>query len=689
MIRRNVLRIFLIIMTLCVALSMAACHDTDNDGSGDNNATYSLGLAYGKDSGGQSYFVEGIGVCTDTEVIIPDKYEGLPVTAIGDSAFLDCDTITKIVIPSSVTAINDSAFTGCSSLTAVDIPNSVTKLGSSLFSGCKSLESLTIPFVGNKPDAKNASKNTLFGALFGTEDYDGANGTVQSHSSNGTETYYVPSSLTNVSVTGGKLHYGAFSNCTSITNITLGENVTAIDEYAFFGCSALKNINIPSAITEIGKYAFYDCKALTSLELPSGLAAIGELAFFNCGALESIDVASGNTHYRSEENCLIENSTNTIILGSINSTVPSSATSIAAYAFSGSAIASLNIPSTITEIGESAFTGCASLNSITIPFVGGSNATEASASTLFGYIFGSKPFEGGALTHQPYELTESENYYIPASLKTVTITGGALLYGSFYNCSNITKIVIGDDITVMEEYAFFNCSSLTSITIGSGITEISGRAFYNGNSITELILSDNITSIGNYAFSGFSSITELVIGDGVENIGGYAFFECTSLTTLTIGKGVQKIGTAAFKNCTELSTVYWNAVNCYEITALSNQYPFVNDDKLSKIIIGDEVENLPKYAFAGLKALESVKIPASVKKIDNIVFAGDTALTSVTFENPAEWSCVDARISYSSERIFFETAKLSDPETAATYLRDTYRTHIWTRQYQEEVETED
>ena len=80
-----------------------------------------------------------------TEIKIPEKYMGKTVTTIGDMAFMGCESLTSIIIPSSVTTIGDWAFVGCESLTSITIPSSVTTIGDSAFWGCDSLTSITIP----------------------------------------------------------------------------------------------------------------------------------------------------------------------------------------------------------------------------------------------------------------------------------------------------------------------------------------------------------------------------------------------------------------------------------------------------------------------------------------------------------------------------------------------------------------
>ena len=156
------------------------------------------------------------------------------------------------------------------------------------------------------------------------------------------------------------------------------------------------------------------------------------------------------------------------------------------------------------------------MTEITLPFVG-AKAGVTSNNTYqypFGYIFGTSSYTGGTATKQYYygsstSSTTISTYYIPSSLKSVTITGGNILYGAFYNCSSLTSVVIGDSVTSIGEDAFSYCSSLTSVTIG-----------------------DSVTSIGDSAFNGCTSLTSVEIPNSVTSIGPRAFYNCSGLTSV-------------------------------------------------------------------------------------------------------------------------------------------------------------
>ena len=186
----------------------------------------------------------------------------------------------------------------------------------------------------------------------------------------------------------------------------------------------------------------------------------------------------------------------------------STATTCTITSIKDKTISSIVVPDYVTSIGESAFRGCSSLESITIPFVGAKADVSWSDNCRypFGYIFGTSSYTGGVATEQSYSGTYyiynrySSTYYIPSSLKSVAVTGGNILMHAFYNCSRLTSVTIPDSVTSIGEQAFYNCSGLTSITIPDSVTSIGEEAFYNCSGLTSITIPDGVTNIGDYAF---------------------------------------------------------------------------------------------------------------------------------------------------------------------------------------------
>ena len=210
------------------------------------------------------------------------------VTAIGYRAFAGCCDLTSVVIANGVTAIGMSAFEGCRELTSMAVPDSVTFMGINAFAGCCKMASLTIPFV---------SAGDPFGWMFGTDSYEGGVATVQptygiSKSDISYGTYFIPSALRSVTVSGGRIPDGSFAACKGLTDITLGDGVTSIGHDAFKDCSGLRRISIGCGVIAIGRYAFQNCSSLNSIIVGSGVKTIGTGAFCGCSGLTEVYIGA-------------------------------------------------------------------------------------------------------------------------------------------------------------------------------------------------------------------------------------------------------------------------------------------------------------------------------------------------------------------------------------------------------------
>ena len=355
-----------------------------------------------------TYSVVGIGTCTDIHVIIPNVYNGIPVTTIGESAFAKCASINSVYLPDNVTSIGTYAFNSCSKLTFIEfsdnfngigvrafenctglehiklpdslksigggafrgctalayitIPDGIETIGQAAFYGCTSLHTITLPFTGESATATGNKKH--FGYIFDyqTTGYD----------------FSIPASLTMVTITKF-IPESAFLNCKTIKSVTISDGILTIPIGAFYGCTKLSSISIPDSVTCIDEQAFYGCKAITFINLPDSITSIEGGAFYGCSALASI-------------------------------VIPENVTKIGSSAFEGcSALTSITIPKKVKFIGYRAFNECKNLTSVTFKNTNGwwySSGPNSTAGTSI-----SSTQLANATTAAKYLKTEFCNQY--------------------------------------------------------------------------------------------------------------------------------------------------------------------------------------------------------------------------------------------------------------------------------------
>lgn len=239
-----------------------------------------------------------------TEVEIPSEIEGLPVTVIYGGAFYqsevetvklpdtikkieimafsDCDHLKNIDIPEGTEEIMAQAFYQCDSLETINIPSTCTIIGENSFTACKNLSAINV-------SEDNETFKSVDGIMFskdGTE-------LIKYPDNKGTE-YKVPDSvkvisnyafsenenLKEVNINKAEtIGIDAFSFCTSLEKVKMGDNVKSIGDFAFYECEKLTQLELSSALETVGQYAVYQCKELKSVNLGDNITEIGECAF--------------------------------------------------------------------------------------------------------------------------------------------------------------------------------------------------------------------------------------------------------------------------------------------------------------------------------------------------------------------------------------------------------------------------
>ena len=442
-------------------------------GEWDPSYTYSEGLDYGKGHDGTYYNVVGIGSCTDTEIVIPPTYSGLPVKRISNSAFSGCDSIVKVVFGSNIEGIHVDSFANCTSLKSIVVSEKVTSIKDA-FAGCTSLSEIHIVDIGAWCEmdiidfASVLSKADLYldGKLLTEVVIPEGVTSISSNAFSGR------TSITSVVIPDSVITMGGFSNCTSLKNVVLGKGLTSIENNAFYGCTSLKNIDIPNSVTTIGRSAFEACESLTNITLPNSLTKIDTRTFYNCKSLESINI-------------------------------PDTVTSIGNNVFFGCvSLVSIEIPDSVTSISVYSFADCTSLTTVVI----GTGITTIAGNLFSGCI----------------------------SLVSINIPEGVTDIGSyaFSGCTSLISVEIPNSVTSIGSDAFSGCTSLTSVEIPNGVTSISSRAFYRCTSLTSIVIPNSVTRISGFAFADCTSLVSVVISKNITSSSGMVFDNCVSLKNL-------------------------------------------------------------------------------------------------------------------------------------------------------------
>ena len=386
-------------------------------------------------------------VGTSSTMAIPAYIGGVAVNTIGASAFENVEMITKVVVPDSVTRIGNGAFKGCSSI-----------------------EDITLPFVGY--DMNSEYSASVFGIIFGETTYESSGGIKQYEDSHFSYYYFIPKSIKRVTITRQtSIPSYAFRNCEFIEAITIPENTIKIGAYAFENCSSIEEITMSENATIIGQYAFRGCSSLKRINsqadgvynLPAGLTAIEDYAF--SGDTKLVEVTVGDAITKIGEyafgGCSSLNKFNGTAVGVL--IIPEGVVSIGGYAFENAEmITKVVVPDSVTSIGNGAFKGCSSIEDITLPFVGYDMNSEYSGS-VFGIIFGETTYESSGGIKQYEDSNFSYYYFIPKSIKRVTITRQISIPPyAFCNCEFIETIILPKAVQTeggIGEYAFENCNA--------------------------------------------------------------------------------------------------------------------------------------------------------------------------------------------------------------------------------------
>lgn len=531
-----------------------------------------------------------------TRVIISEG-----VTSIGDGVFEECSNMTSITVPSTVTSIGEAAFRGCSALTAITLPEGLTRIADYAFDGCSALTRMTIPASVTCIESSafmSCTGITQFivtgGMSYGNTVYYSSDYAIYDRSQRALLHYpagrsgvfsipgsvcsigdyaFASSSLTGITLQNNIMSIGecAFTDCHNLTEITLPSSVNSIGDAAFRG-SGLTGITIPAGITRIGDSMFSGCDQLASISIPVSVTRIGEGAFYDCDSLRTvyyggseeewyeISIEGWNDPLRGAEiifdhtdpvasgTCGAQGDNLTWTLDRDGTLVISGTGAMADFEMGQDAVidvwtaykdkvSAVILKEGVTTVGNYGLAGFHYLKTVSIPdsvsMIGYGAFSSDSNLTSFTVSSGNQSYtavDGILFSLDGYEL--------------VKYPGGKA--GSAYT--------IPSGVSILDPYAFDSCFGLSSVTISDGVAIIGERAF-RWSGIVSIEFPDSVASIGRYVFEECSDLTSAVIPQHATAIAAGMFCKCYKLTSFTIPANVSEIKDEAFYGCYKMTDI--------------------------------------------------------------------------------------------------------------------------------------
>lgn len=558
------------------------------------------------------------------------------VQVIGREAFRNCEKLelSKDEL-SKVYAIGIRAFEGCNTIVQVDL-SSLRNSGREIFKDCKNLRSVVLNehtklsyamFVGS------GLKSIDIYEKIEIPDYCFA-------LCENLETVTLHNSLIGIK-------FGAFSECTNLTEFNILGTIEYFGEQAFYGDTALRTFTLPNSDVSLGGYCFYQCSQLETIKFGKD-TYISEIlgSIFEETNVSKFDVNSENSHYsvNDDKSLLLSSDEKTIIFAApakdyADYVLDEKYTEIAAAAFAGVKINTLTINNPKTIVGKFAFANCEELTKVTFPTSEGVKVYEhafnydkalveiinlENVKTVGDYAFANTSVKSVKIGSN---ASYGEGAFFKSTVEEVEIGANTKFgLGVFQNCGNLTTVTMPEDDVEFGRGCFAYCANLANIDL-SYVEIIPEECFYSCASLLRVNL-NNCIEIGNYAFSDCSKVISVIMPK-VEKIGEGAFSRYSTFggapifTEVTLPETLTQVGDGAFLGCEKLSTI-----TIPESVKSLGDYTFAYCVELDNVVLPSTIEKIGEYAFAGCEWLENINLEY-IKEFSDYAFTSCVLLENV------------------------------------------------------------
>ena len=526
---------------------------------------------------------------------------------------------TSVVIEDGVTEIEEYQFRNFSSLVSIEIPTSVTKIKNDAFAYCDALENVYYHGTIEQWISVEKIHDPMYYAKhFYLLDED--------------NNWYEPTKLVYPSDMN-QLNDYLVTYLPSINYLVIPGSYEKIPSWSFDWSQNLETIEIQSGIIEIEEYAFYACQNLKTVYLPKTLTKIGNYAFLESNNLEAVyyngtiedwmniefTTVYSNPAYYAKHLYVLDEDNNWYEPKEL--VIKNGVTSINKYSLLNlSSLTSIELPATITKIGELAFDGCQNLLNVYY---------RGTILQWHNIIKESNPMNYAA---HLYFLNDENEWYEPT--KMVLPEGLEVLDQNILNTfPNVTHLVIPGSYQKISNYSFYNAEKLEIIEIQSGITEIENDAFYACYNLQTIYLPNTITKISDNVFNSCYNLQTIYFDGTIEEWMNIEFNSDYS-NPLVYGGKLYLLESGVYKELVDLeipssfSTIEANAFN--------------NFNYVKKVIIPNTVTTINSYAFDNFYNLETVEIASSVTKINDNAFSNCNKLEYIYYNGTLEdWMNVE------------------------------------------------